>query len=191
MSKRQTLLEEIRQCTLCLDELPLAPRPVLNFAAEANILLVGQAPGIKVHETGIPWHDASGERLRDWLQVSSKIFYDPKKIAIVPMGFCYPGKGKTGDLPPMKRCAPTWMPPILQQLPKVQLTLLVGAYAQKYFLQASFNGLTQTVKDYKKFLPNYFPLPHPSPRNNIWLKKNPWFEENVLSDLRQIIKAVL
>lgn len=189
--QKQLLLEEIRQCTLCESDLPLKPRPVLNFTSEAKILLVGQAPGIKVHESGIPWNDASGKRLRDWLQISSATFYNPRNIAIVPMGFCYPGKGKTGDLPPMKQCAPTWMPQILKQLPNIQVTLLVGAYAQQYFLQKSYTGLTQAVKNYKSFLPQYLPLPHPSPRNNIWLKKNPWFEESVLSDLRQIVRASL
>lgn len=189
--QKQPLLEEIRQCTLCQSALPLEPRPVLSFTSEAKILLVGQAPGIKVHESGIPWNDASGKRLRDWLQISSATFYNPRNIAIVPMGFCYPGKGKNGDLPPMKQCAPTWMAKILKQLPNIQVTLLVGAYAQKYFLQKSYKGLTLVVKDYKSFLPNYFPLPHPSPRNNIWLKKNSWFEENVLSDLRSIIRKQL
>src|SRR5690606_17248893 len=161
-----SLLSEIRKCTACKDFLPLGPRPVLRAHPDAKILVVGQAPGIKVHNTGIPWNDPSGDRLRDWLQITREEFYDEMKFAIVPMGFCYPGKGKSGDLPPRPECAPMWHDRILSHLPEIQLTLLIGQYAQAYYLgEKRRKTLTETVVNYKEYLPGYFPLPHPSPRN--------------------------
>ena len=186
------LLREIRSCTLCSDSLPNAPRPVLQFSADSPILIVGQAPGIKVHETGIPWNDPSGERLRQWLGVDSTTFYDTSHFSIVPMGFCYPGKGKSGDLPPRPECAEKWMPLVLKSISARKLMILAGQYSQQYFLQeTSRQTLTQRVRQWQQFLPDYFVLPHPSPRNNIWLKKNPWFEEQAIPALQQRVASLL
>lgn len=180
------LIGRIKNCTLCEPHLPLGANPVFTAHANAEILIVGQAPGTKVHNTNIPWNDPSGDRLRDWLQVDRSTFYNPKKFAIVPMGFCYPGKGKSGDLPPRPECAPTWHNQLLEKLPNIRLTLLIGSYAQNYYLgKNKKRTLTETVKSYEDYLPNYFPLPHPSPRNRLWLKKNPWFEETIIPKLRQ------
>ena len=168
--------------------MPFPPKPVFNFSGDSRIVLVGQAPGRKVQESGIPWNDASGERLRDWMRVSEEAFYDPQNFAIVPMGFCYPGKGSSGDLPPRPECAELWMTRILSHLKKRKLTILIGQYSQNYFLKESIKKtLTDTVKNWEAYLPEYLVLPHPSPRNNIWLKKNPWFEKEVLPVLREII----
>jgi uracil-DNA glycosylase len=186
------LLARIRACRLCETHLPLGPRPVLRARSSARLLVVGQAPGTKVHESGIPWNDASGIRLRHWLGVDRDAFYDEQRIAIVPMGFCYPGKGETGDLPPRPECAPTWHPQLLPKLPKVQLTLLIGQYAQQHFLGARRGKtLTDTVREFRRFLPDTIPLPHPSPRNQLWLKVNPWFETELIPILRQHVAAVL
>jgi uracil-DNA glycosylase len=149
------------------------------------LLIVGQAPGTKVHESGIPWNDPSGDRLRDWLELSPERFYDETDIAIVPMGFCYPGKGKSGDLPPRPECAPLWHDALLQRMPRLELTLLVGSYAQDYYLGKSGDTLTDRVRRYREFGPRFFPLPHPSPRNTLWLRRNPWFEEEVVPALRE------
>lgn len=184
------LLKEIRQCTICKEKLPLDPRPILNFSAKSKILIVGQAPGIKAHESNTPWNDASGERLRTWLSVSKEQFYNKDLFAIVPMGFCYPGKGKSGDLPPRPECSKAWMNLILAQLKNIELTVLVGTYAQTYFL-GSDQDLTENVSSWAKVLPIYFPLPHPSPRNNIWIKKNPWFEKKVLPELKTKVSNIL
>jgi uracil-DNA glycosylase len=167
-----SLLKKIKQCQICKEFLPNAPKPILNFSSQAKILIVGQAPGIKAHDSGKPWNDASGERLRDWLGVRAAQFYDPTIFAIVPMGFCYPGKGKSGDLPPRPECANHWMHQVLAKLKNIELKILIGTYSQEFFLKNNSGQLTETVKNWKKYQPAIFPLPHPSPRNNIWLKKN-------------------
>lgn len=186
----ETLLKKIRGCTLCKEYLPLGPRPVVMAHPDASIAIIGQAPGTKVHQSGIPWDDASGKRLREWLDISVEVFYDPTRISIVPMGFCYPGKGKSGDMPPRPECAPKWHQPLFSRMPKLKLVLLVGMYAQQYYLETS-RTLTETVKNYQHYLPEYFPLPHPSPRNRLWLLRNPWFEASVVPELQQIMKDIL
>ena len=166
-----TILDSILRCKNCLNTLPLEPKPILSFEGSAKILIAGQAPGIKAHESGIPWNDQSGDRLRDWLGLDNATFYNPKKIAIVPMGFCYPGKNKSGDLPPRKECEELWFDKIHAELSNIQLKIVIGSYAQEYYINTQNQSLTDIVKSWKKFLPLCFPLPHPSPRNNIWLKK--------------------
>lgn len=194
-TKLDILLKEVRACRVCETELPLEPNPVLRAKRSANILVIGQAPGTRVHESGIPWNDASGKRLREWMKVDDKIFYDPTKIAIIPMGFCYPGKGKSGDLPPREECAPLWHKKLLAHLPNIKITLLIGQYAQKYYLGDFENinraSVTETVSNWKKYSPKYFPLPHPSPRNTLWLKKNSWFEQKTIPQLRKQVRAAL
>lgn len=186
------LLKDIRACKICKEHLPLGPRPVATGHPESRIVIIGQAPGTKVHESGIPWDDASGNQLRKWLELSKEDFYNVTKIAIVPMGFCYPGKGKSGDLPPRTECAPQWHDPLLEKMPKIELVLLIGMYAQKYYLGDSAKStLTETVKNYKEYLPRYFTLPHPSPRNRFWLAKNPWFDKEVLPQLKASVQQVL
>ena len=184
------LLARVRACRHCEQNLPLGANPVLSASATARLLIVGQAPGTRVHATGIPWNDPSGERLRDWLQLERDAFYDASRIAIVPMGFCYPGKGKSGDLPPRKECAPLWHESLLQQMPALELILLVGSYAQQYYLGPDRETLTARVRRWQDFAPRFLPLPHPSPRNTLWLRRNPWFEEQVLPDLRARIAAL-
>ncbi len=186
------LLQEIKSCRVCEDKLPLGCRPVLSAHSKSKILVVGQAPGIRVHNSGIPWNDPSGVNLRKWLDVSDDLFYSPQFFAIVPMGFCYPGTGKNGDLPPRKECAPLWHEPLRNGLPNIKLTLLIGQYAQKHYLRKSCKkNLTETVRNYKEYLPDFFVLPHPSPRNNIWQKKNPWFKEEVLPNLKQRVSNLV
>jgi len=186
------LQQAIRNCRICEKHLPLGPRPVVSFSKESKILIIGQAPGTKVHASGIPWDDASGKRLRAWMNLSDEDFYDPDKIAIVPMGFCYPGRGKSGDLPPRKECAPEWHETILKQMPALELTLLIGQYAQKYYLGKKLKkNLTETVSHFEEYLPDYFPMVHPSPRNGIWLRKNSWFEESVVPVLQKRVKMIL
>lgn len=158
---------------------------------KSKIVIIGQAPGRKVHESGVPWDDKSGDNLRKWLGVTHEQFYDPTLFAVLPMGFCYPGTGKSGDLPPRPECAPQWHSKVLDHLKETELTLLIGQYAQEYYLQKSEQSLTETVKNYEAYLPNYFVLPHPSPRNNIWMKKNPWFGDNVLPALKNRIAAAI
>ena len=162
------------------------------MGAKARILVIGQAPGTRVHESGVPWDDASGERLREWTGIDSTTFYDPEWIALMPMGFCYPGKGKSGDLPPRPECAPLWHDRILAKLPARKLTLLIGSYAQvRYLPDRRGKTLTETVKDYRAFAPTLFPLPHPSWRSTLWMRQNPWFERKVLGDLRRAVKDAL
>ena len=185
------LLAEIRRCRHCEPDLPLGANPVLRASATARLLIVGQAPGTRVHATGIPWNDPSGDRLRQWLQMDREQFYDEARIAIAPMGFCYPGRGKSGDLPPPPACAPLWHPRLLQAMPDLELLLLVGSYAQNYYLGAAKESMAERVRRWRDFHPRYFPLPHPSPRNTLWLRRNPWFEEEVVPELRERVSAVL
>ncbi|MFT7031541.1 MAG: uracil-DNA glycosylase [Cyclobacteriaceae bacterium] len=191
MDSLENLLSEIRSCRICEESLPLGPNPVVQFSRESRILIVGQTPGTKVHASGVPWDDASGRNLRKWMDINEKIFYDTSKVAIVPMGFCYPGKGKSGDLPPRAECAEAWHDKVMSHLPKLELTLLIGQYAQNYYLDSRLNTLTETVRNWKAYQPKYFPLPHPSPRNNIWMKKNKWFGKQVLSHLKRSVKRTL
>ncbi len=187
----QQLLKTIRNCKECQAHLPLGPNPVLQASISSKIVIIGQAPGTKVHKSGIPWDDASGNQLRRWLDVDSTLFYNTDIFAIVPMGFCYPGKGRSGDLPPRPECAPLWHDKLMKSMTNVKLTLLIGQYAQRYYLNEVKDNLTETVKSYKEYLPQYFPLPHPSPRNRFWLSKNPWFEEDVLPVLKENVKAII
>lgn len=181
------LLRQVRACQLCEPELPLGANPIIQAAESAKLLIIGQAPGTRVHETSIPWNDPSGNRLREWLELDKETFYDPNKIAIMPMGLCYPGKGKSGDLPPRKVCAPQWHQSILEQRPNVGMTLLIGQYAQNYYLDNKPNTLIETVRQWQAWAPTYLPLPHPSPRNTLWLKKNPWFEAEVVPYIREYV----
>lgn len=186
------LLADIRACRLCEAALPLGPRPVLRASAGARLLVVGQAPGTKVHASGIPWDDASGQRLRDWLGLEPDDFYDASRVAIVPMGFCYPGRAGSGDAPPRPECRATWYPRLLPLLPHVELTLLIGQYAQAYFLGGGRKAtLTDTVRAWREFAPALLPLPHPSPRNVGWFKANPWFEREVVPELRARVRALM
>lgn len=189
------LLQQVRACSLCETELPLGPRPVVRISPTASLLIIGQAPGTRVHASGIPWDDPSGDRLRNWLEMDKSEFYDEGHIAIVPMGLCYPGKGKSGDLPPRKECAPTWHAPLFKHLPDKKLTLLIGQYAQNYYLpddfKRTYKTLTERVKHGHELDNDIFPLPHPSPRNQLWLKRNPWFDELVIPRLRQRLQQCL
>ncbi|MDF2155876.1 uracil-DNA glycosylase family protein [Vibrio sp. CAU 1672] len=186
-----TLLQQVRACQLCAHELPLGANPVVQAGKDARLLIIGQAPGTRVHQTSIPWNDPSGNRLRQWLEIDKDVFYNENKVAIIPMGFCYPGKGNSGDLPPRKECAPTWHKPILDLLPNIELTLLIGQYSQQYYLSNKPKTLTQTVKQWRDWEPDYIPLPHPSPRNTLWLKNNPWFEDEVLPYLKKRVHSML
>lgn len=187
------LLREIRACRICEARLPLGPRPVVQVAATSRLLIVSQAPGCKVHETGIPFNDPSGDRLRDWLGVDRATFYDARRIAIVPMGFCFPGTARSGDLPPRPECAPAWHPRLLPLLDQVRLTLAIGQYAQVGLLGARRGRtLTDTVLAWREHLAQgLLPLPHPSPRNRLWLKNNPWFEQELLPVLREQVASLL
>ena len=187
-----SLCKQIKKCEICKPHLPLGPNPVFQAHPDAAILVVGQAPGIRVHNTSIPFNDPSGDRLREWMSVDKETFYNSKQIALVPMGFCYPGTGKSGDLPPRKECAETWRKPLLDKLPNISLTLVIGQYAHAYHLSLEKKKtLTETVKDWKSFAPSVFPLPHPSPRNNIWLRRNPWFEQEIIPALQTEVARVL
>lgn len=186
----EALLKDVRACRLCEQYLPLGPRPVLQVGTKAKILIAGQAPGRKVHASGVPFDDPSGVRLREWLGVSVEQFYNPDLFAILPMGFCYPGTGKSGDLAPRPECAPAWRASLLAQLPNVELTVVTGRYAMDYHLGGNSN-LTAKVRDWQSGWPQLLPLPHPSPRNNLWLSKNPWFADQVLPALQQRVSDLL
>jgi len=187
-----TLVGEVRRCTVCASHLPLGPRPIVSLPRETRILIIGQAPGTRVHETGIPWNDPSGDRLRLWMAVGRETFYDQGRIAIVPMGFCYPGKGKSGDLPPRPECAPLWHERLLNELPNLRLKILAGSYAQSYYLAGRCKKtLTETVRASEDYGAGTIPLPHPSPRNNLWLRKNPWFEERLVPRLQSRVREAL
>lgn len=187
----ENCLADVRACRVCEEHLPLGPNPVLQVDPRARILVAGQAPGRRVHESGIPFDDPSGDRLRDWLGVSRDVFYDPTCVAILPMGFCYPGTGKSGDLPPRPECAPLWRESLLERLERLKLTLVIGQYAMRYHLPAAKKNLTETVRSWREYGGDLIPLPHPSPRNNIWLSKNPWFETSLLPHLRRATKRAL
>jgi len=191
MTSLSDLLSEVRACRICEAHLPLGPRPVVQMDQQARILIVGQAPGRKVHDSGVPFNDASGNRLREWLGVTGDVFYDPKQFALVPMGFCFPGSGRSGDLPPRPECAPAWREQLLGHLARVELTLVLGQYAQAYHFGKGRQSLTELVKSWRTYWPHMVPLPHPSPRNNLWLRRNPWFEEDVLPPLRKRVAELL
>ena len=191
MSTFTSLLAEVRACRICAKQLPVEPRPVLQALPSARILIAAQAPGRKVHASGVPFDDASGERLRAWTGLSPEVFYDPARIALVPMGFCYPGTGPGGDFPPRPECAPAWRAKILAQLGNIELTLVIGSYAQAYHLAGRHKSLTESVAAWRGYLPALVPLPHPSPRNNLWLKRNPWFETDLLPVLRARVAQAL
>ena len=187
-----SLCHDIRQCALCASDLPMGARPVFQATPQARILVAGQAPGRRVHHTGIPFNDPSGDRLRQWMGVSREMFYDDTSIAIIPMGFCYPGTGTYGDLPPRPECAKTWRTALLSHLTNIELTLAIGQHAIRWHLgnQRSKN-LTETVRNWKSCFPKIIPLPHPSPRNNIWLNRNPWFTLEVIPVLQQRIESLI
>lgn len=186
----EALLAAARSCRVCEAHLPLGPRPMLQVGASARVLVVGQAPGVRVHTSGIPWDDPSGDRLRAWIGLDKSRFYDESAVAVIPMGFCYPGRGRGGDLPPRRECAPLWLDQLLARLPHIELTLLIGRYAQRHFLgRRSKGSLTETVKAWREFAPDYRPLPHPSARNTPWFQRNPWFEQDLLPALNQRIAA--
>jgi uracil-DNA glycosylase len=191
MTALSSLLCEVRACAICDAHLPLGPRPVLQLGPEARVLIAGQAPGRKVHESGVPFDDPSGNRLREWLGVTREVFYDPKQFALVPMGFCFPGTGRSGDLPPRPECAPAWRKQLLAHLRRVELTLVLGQYAQAYHFGKSRASLTELVRSWRTHWPRTVPLPHPSPRNNRWLSRNPWFEAEVLPPLRERVSELL
>ncbi len=182
---------QILSCTICSDHLPLGPKPIFRLHPEARIALISQAPGRVAHQKGIPWLDQSGNRLRDWLGVDMEVFYESSHFAVLPMGMCYPGKGKSGDLPPRKECAPEWHALMWRLMPNIQLRITIGQYAQLAYLTNRPRNLTETVRRFEQFLPGYFPLPHPSPLNGIWLRKNPWFASDVLPVLRRRVASII
>lgn len=191
-SSLRNLIAEIRQCRECEAHLPFGPNPILAASEKSKILIVGQAPGLRVHESGVPWNDPSGDRLRSWMGLSSEEFYDTKNVAIVPMGFCYPGTGKSGDLPPRPECSKLWHGQLLPKLKNIKLTLVIGNYAHAFCLRDKRKAnLTATVNAWKEYRPDYLPLPHPSPRNNRWLKKNDWFERDVLPYMKQRVQKLV
>ena len=189
----QSLATDIRACEACVASLPLGPRPVLQVGTRARLTIAAQAPGLKVHQTGVPFNDPSGDRLRDWMGVDRDTFYDAGRINIVPMGFCYPGRNPSGgDLPPRPECRRLWHDRLLACLPGQRLTLVIGQYAQAYHLKARREAsLTATVLAWRAYLPSHLPLPHPSPRNNGWLKRNPWFEAELVPELRALVRQTL
>ncbi|MBS1513153.1 MAG: uracil-DNA glycosylase family protein [Bacteroidetes bacterium] len=186
----KTLLSDIKSCRVC--ENFLTPNPIVSFSRSSKIIIIGQAPGRIVHETGIPWNDKSGDNLRSWLGVNKDSFYNNEIFGLIPMGFCYPGKSNSGDLPPRPECAPLWHHKMISQTKSVQLMVLIGQYAQSYYLKNKVKEtLTDTIKNFNQYLPNYFVLPHPSPRNNIWMAKNKWFERDVLPSLKNKVAAII
>jgi uracil-DNA glycosylase len=188
----QALLAAVRACRACEAVLPLGPRPVVQAAGSARILVVGQAPGRRVHATGIPWDDPSGERLRAWMGVEQDVFYNPSRIAIIPMGFCYPGRGDGGDLPPRPECAALWLDQLLERLPRIELTLLIGQHAQRHFLGSRRGpSMAATIKAWRDYAPEYLPLPHPSPRNQPWFARHPWFERRLIPVLRARVTTLV
>lgn len=188
----QQLLSEIRSCTICSDFLPLGPKPVITVTPQTKILIIGQAPGTKVHASGIPWDDLSGKALRRWLGVDDEVFYNSGIFGVMAMGMCYPGKGTRGDLPPRPECAKHWHHQVLEMLPNLELTLLIGMYAQQFYLgKRAKSTLAETVKNYRDYLPEYFPLVHPSPRNIRWHQNNPWFEEEVVPALEVVTGEII
>lgn len=194
MSTLDHLFRQIRACTICAEYLPNPPNPVVRGSEHSRILIVGQAPGRRVHETGIPFNDPSGDRLREWMGIDRNTFYDESKIALLPMGFCYPGTGKSGDLPPRPECARTWRKPLLKALPDIELTLLVGQYAIAWHLYPERKrppSLGETVRNWRDYWPEVIPLPHPSPRNNLWLRRNPFLEEELLPRLKKHVAGIL
>jgi uracil-DNA glycosylase len=194
MTRSKGLLEilgEARACTVCAGELPLGPRPLVAAGTKARILLIGQAPGRSAHQSGVPWADRSGDRLREWLGVDRETFYDPNRIGLLPMGFCYPGSGKQGDLPPRKECAPLWHPQLLPLLSETQLTIYLGRYAVERYLGDRYGSLTEAAEGYEDLLPAAVALPHPSPRNGMWTSKRPWFSDILLPRLRARVGEIL
>ena len=191
----EALVHEVRGCTLCAAELPLGPRPIVSLPRQARILVIGQAPGTAVHASGVAWDDPSGDHLREWMGVSRELFYASKRIAIMPMGFCYPGRKNGGDAPPRPECAPQWHDRIREALPAVRLTMLIGRYAQQYYLRGDGGrgvaSVTETVRSFRDYAPERLPLPHPSWRSKIWMAKNPWFEKELLPELRRAVEKLL
>jgi uracil-DNA glycosylase len=187
----EELVRRVRACTLCADVLPFGPRPVIQLSEAARILVVSQAPGRRVHKTGIPFNDPSGDRLRQWMGIDRDTFYDDQKLAILPMGFCYPGTGKSGDLPPRPECAPAWRQPLLNRLRHIGLTLVIGQYAHAWHLPDRSKSLTDNVRNWEHYWPDILPMPHPSPRNNMWMRRNPWFEDEVIPQLRLRVADLL
>ncbi len=188
----ELLLQTVRSCRACEQHLPLGPRPVLQAAESARVLLVGQAPGTRVHATGIPWNDPSGARLRKWLAMEAEVFYDASRVAIIPIGLCYPGRGQGGDLPPRRECATLWLGPLLARLTRIELTVLIGRYAQQHYLgRDRKRSVSETVRAWRQYAPRYLPLPHPSPRNEPWFKRNPWFEHELIPELRRRVDALV
>jgi uracil-DNA glycosylase len=187
------ILREVRACRICEADLPFGPRPIVQLARTARLLIISQAPGSKVHQSGIPWSDASGDRLRDWLKLDRAVFYDKARVAILPMGFCYPGVGDNGaDKPPRPECAPHWHERLLKHLPDLQLTLLVGQYAHRHYLGTERkDSMTENVKAFSQHGPQFFPLPHPSWRSVIWMRKHPWFEETIIPRLRKAVRKLV
>lgn len=191
MHDNRKLLTKVRACRLCADLLPFEPRPILQLDPAARILIAGQAPGAQAHRSGMPFSDPSGERLRQWLGMPLETFHDPRQVAILPMGFCYPGAGRSGDLPPRTECAPAWREGLLGILRNLRLTLVIGRYAHAYHLRGQAASVTETVRAWRDWAPDMFPLPHPSPRNNVWLRRNPWFEAELLPSLRRAVSRAL
>ena len=186
------LLEQARACTVCAGHLPLGPNPIFRIHPEARVALISQAPGRLAHLSSVAWDDPSGRRLRDWLGVTDEQFFRTPTFAVLPIGFCYPGKGKGGDLPPRPECAPLWQAPLLGLMPNLKLKILIGAYSQAHYLgDRRKKNLTETVRSYAEYLPEYFPIPHPSPRNGIYLRRNPWFEEVNVPHLRELIGGLI